>query len=198
MEAETAKVAERTDFLPIDGCGGSLGAVFDHAQVMLLCDLHDDWHIGGHPQKVDDNDRLGVRCDLLFDILRVDGPALWVDIGKDQLDSGHAEGNGSGGKGVTGHNDFIAFFEPTKDRREAQGIRGVIHRKGMVGADVRFEIRFELALIIALCLHFGVAHHVDNGFDLRFGIDTHTGGEVDAIPGYRSAPRGVTGFCGLG
>ena len=127
------------------------------------------------------DDRLGARRDLPFDILWVDRPALRVDIGEDQFDSGHAEGNGGGREGVTGQDQFIAGFEAAKDRGETQRIGGVIHGEGMIRADVCLEVCFELAHVIALSLHFGIAHHIDDGFDLRFGVSAHTGWEVHAI-----------------
>ncbi len=142
-EAETADITDRSDFPPLVGRADALRAVLDNEQTMLPGQIDDRIKIRDDPVEVNHNDRPRTRSNLLFDVGRAERMRL-VDIGENRQCTSLQHTGRRGDEGVRSADDLVPRPDTQRGKRGMQGGGSAVRGDGVVGAEVRGQLRLEL------------------------------------------------------
>ena len=110
---------------------------------MTLGDLPERIHLRGLAEQVHDHDRLGLRRDLVFDLMRIEVERHRIDVGEHRPGPDPAHGADAGKEGEGGQNDLIAGPNSKGVQAQQQGIGTRRTADAEAGAAIAGDFRFE-------------------------------------------------------
>ena len=145
LHTETPHISDCPDPFAFIGCAVSVRAVFNHEDIVTLCNFHNGVHLRWHSTEMDDNDRFRVGRDSPLDIFRISASGERVNIAEDRNRLTGENGHIRPPKRCGGGDNFIAGSHPNAEQCPMNRSGPVVVRQGIL--DTVISGKFLLKLV---------------------------------------------------
>ena len=143
IEGEAAHICRRSDVSPMIHTSNGLGRIFNHSQLILLCDGTDRIHITGSAKNMDRQNGTSLGRNRSLNFCRIQSKIFVPNIYKNRHRSNRCNGFRSGEKSKGSCNDLVARTNSTGTQSQHQSICTGSTGNGIRSAQIRTCLLFK-------------------------------------------------------